>query len=81
MEFAWFSVPDYAERHSLETGLLSTIVQCEECGPSKTWLGLGHQTDRVRNSGLWNVHGNASGLTSVREVTQLKLGKRSAKGG
>jgi hypothetical protein len=43
------------ERLALEDRLISTISLCEECEPSKGWLGSHSPVDKICESGMWNV--------------------------
>lgn len=45
------------ERLALEGRLISTISLCEECKPSKGWLGSHSPVDEICESGMWNVQG------------------------
>lgn len=54
--FAVVEITDAAERLELESKLISTVSLCEECGPSKTWLGKFSPKEKIRKSGLWLVN-------------------------
>jgi hypothetical protein len=44
------------KRLDLESKIISTISRCEECGPSKQWLGIHSPKAKIRESGLWLVN-------------------------
>ena len=54
--FAVIRVDNKDERLSLESKLISTVSNCNECKPSKSWLGTHSTKDKIRNSGLWLVN-------------------------
>lgn len=54
--FVAFRVDDKAKRLSWESKIISTISQCDECSPSKNWLGLHSPKEKIRESGLWLVN-------------------------
>ena len=54
--FAVFEVKNKEERLKLESKIISTISQCNECKPSLNWLGLFSPKEKIRNSGLWLVN-------------------------
>lgn len=54
--FAVIRVDDKDERLELESKLISTISGCDECGPSKNWLGNNSPKDKIKQSGLWLVN-------------------------
>ncbi len=37
----------------LEAVLIGTLAHCDECGPSRRWLGSYSPVERIRRSGLW----------------------------
>ncbi|QQR92714.1 MAG: hypothetical protein IPJ89_00515 [Candidatus Iainarchaeum archaeon] len=55
--FVVFEVNDASKRLELESKLLSTIVQCEECHPSQQWLGNSSPIAKIKENGIWNVQG------------------------
>jgi len=55
-EFVVFAEPEKAARLALEAQLISTVSQCNDCGPSTEWLGLSSPKEKIRNSGLWQVN-------------------------
>lgn len=54
--FAVFAVEEKTKRLFLESKLISTLSLCDECRPSKGWLGLYSPKDKIRKSGLWLVN-------------------------
>jgi len=54
--FVVFKVDDKQSRLALESKLISTVSQCEECKPSSGWLGAASPKNRIRESGLWLVN-------------------------
>jgi len=54
--FAVFEIKNKEERLKLESKLISTISQCNECKPSLNWLGLFSPKEKIKNSGLWLVN-------------------------
>lgn len=45
------------DRLSMETALLSLLVQCPACRASENWLGAYHPNKKISHSGLWNIQG------------------------
>ena len=56
LSFAVIEVNDKAERMNLESKIISTISLCNNCKPSKNWLGLHSTKSKIRDSGLWQVN-------------------------
>jgi hypothetical protein len=54
--FAILEVKNKEERLELESKIISTISLCEECLPSKNWLGMFSPKEKIRDSGLWLVN-------------------------
>ncbi|MBA7491686.1 hypothetical protein ES702_02234 [subsurface metagenome] len=54
--FCVFKVNDKNKRSILESKLISTVSLCNNCGPSKNWLGRYSIKDKIRISGLWQVN-------------------------
>jgi hypothetical protein len=70
--FATLRFESKKERLEHETQLLSTIHACPDCGPSKTWLGKFHPTQKnIRDSGLWNVQGLSGPTLSLADVRKI----------
>jgi hypothetical protein len=66
--FCVFEVNSKEKRLQIESRLISTVSWCEECKPSKTWLGNASPKNKIVESGLWLVNElyktpfNASGI-------------------
>lgn len=54
--FCVFEVKSKEERLQIESKLISTVSWCEECRPSKTWLGNASPKNKIVESGLWLVN-------------------------
>ena len=54
--FAVIRVPTKEERLRLESRMISTVSLCEDCKPSKKWLGNSSPKEKIRESGLWIVN-------------------------
>lgn len=62
--FIVIPIDDKMERLSFERKLISTVSNCDNCGPSKNWLGLNSPIVKIQESGLWQVQGlYGQGLT------------------
>lgn len=55
-QFAVVEVALKDNRLRLESGLISLVSRCDECGPSKSWLGLFSPKEKISESGLWQVN-------------------------
>lgn len=58
------------DRLDIERGLIATISQCNECGPSARWFGNHSPLSKIVNSGLWQVQG-LNGPSLLTEQIQL----------
>lgn len=54
--FVVVEVPEKEDRLRFESGLISLVCKCCDCGPSTSWLGRYSPKDKIRNSGLWQVN-------------------------
>jgi hypothetical protein len=54
--FGVIRVDDKHERLALESKIISTVSLCQECKPSKGWLGLSSPKEKIKASGLWLVN-------------------------
>lgn len=54
--FVVFEVNGKEQRLDLESKIISTVSLCDECKPSKNWLGLYSPKEKIRESGLWLVN-------------------------
>ena len=50
---AVLEVPDKEERRKLQKQIISIINNCEECKPSKYWLGRFSPKSKISNGKLW----------------------------
>ncbi len=55
--FVVFVVSTKDDRLDLVSTLLSTMALCQACKPSDSWLGNSSPVSKIRESGLWLVHG------------------------
>lgn len=69
--FVVLEVKDKNERLELESKIISTISLCEDCSPSKTWLGLYSPKEKIRKSGLWLVNELEKIPLSEEEISSL----------
>ncbi|MGH6715092.1 MAG: hypothetical protein ACREDC_02760 [Bradyrhizobium sp.] len=72
LSFVTLQVDDPAERLSTESKLISTLSLCEECMPSKEWLGNYSPKEKIRESGLWLVNELYKTPLSEKELAQLE---------
>lgn len=70
--FVVFKVDDAKKRLELESRLISTVSSCDECKPSKQWLGQFSPKDKIRKSGLWLVNELYKAPLSDNEMKGLK---------
>jgi hypothetical protein len=54
--FCVIEVPSKEERLYLESRFISTVSNCQICGPSMQWLGQSSPIDKIKQSGLWQVN-------------------------
>ena len=54
--FVVFQIDDKDKRLNFESKIISTVSLCEECKPSKNWLGNFSPKEKIRKSGLWLVN-------------------------
>jgi len=69
--FTVLYVQDKDSRLKAESGLLSTIAQCQESKASPEWLGNHHPNSVIRASGLWNIQGLDKEPFSIEDVEIL----------
>ena len=72
--FVVFPVAGQANRLQLESRLISTISLCEECRPSRAWLGQYSPKSRIRESGLWQVNELYKDPLSPDDFAMLRSG-------
>ena len=84
MPFLWLSVPDRAERGSIERDLIALLsgARRTHADPaSPRWLGLCADRPAIRESGLWNVNHTSDAFTGdglelfVRRVDDVTTGQ------
>jgi len=54
--FVFVGIDERLRRLSLESKIISTLSLCDECVPSKSWLGNFSPKAKIRESGLWLVN-------------------------
>lgn len=54
--FVVFQIDDKDKRLYFESRIISTVSLCENCKPSKNWLGNYSPKEKIRKSGLWIVN-------------------------
>lgn len=54
--FCVFAVPGKEARLDIESKMISTVSLCDDCRPSKTWLGTSSPKEKIAKSGLWQVN-------------------------
>lgn len=70
--FVVFQIDDKDKRLEFESKIISTISSCDECKPSKNWLGLFSTKEKIRKSGLWLVNELYKRPLSNEDVKELK---------
>lgn len=70
--FAVFQIDEKDKRLDFESKIISTVSLCEECKPSKTWLGNFSPKEKIRKSGLWLVNELWKTPLSNEDLTELK---------
>lgn len=69
--FVVFRIDDKDKRLNFESKIISTVSRCEECKPSKDWLGNFSPKEKIRKSGLWLV--NEIWKTPLNEKDMIEL--------
>ncbi len=69
--FAVIEVGDKRKRLELESKIISTVSLCDECEPSKNWLGNYSPKDKIRGSGLWLVNELNKTPLSEKDISEL----------
>lgn len=80
MSFVAFEVKGDRTRTEVESAMLSTVAQCDECGPSRSWLGRHFPAARYKkfpDIGLWNVNGLRKKSMTATQARRLPLGRKS----
>ncbi|MCL5430635.1 MAG: hypothetical protein M1504_04160 [Candidatus Marsarchaeota archaeon] len=70
--FVVFEVDKKDKRLGLESKMISTVSLCDECVPSKDWLGRFSPKEKVRESGLWLVNELYKTPMSEKDMDELK---------
>lgn len=70
--FVVFEIADKNKRLELESKIISTVSLCDECGPSKNWLGLFSPKQKIRESGLWLVNELYKESLSATDMKKIK---------
>ncbi|KYK26013.1 hypothetical protein AYK26_01035 [Euryarchaeota archaeon SM23-78] len=70
--FVVFRVDDKNKRLALESKIISTLSLCNQCKPSKNWLGLFSPKEKIRESGLWNVNELYKEPLNHKDIKELK---------
>lgn len=76
--FVVFRVDDKPKRLCWESKIISTVSRCDECCPSKNWLGLHSPKEKIRASGLWLVNELCKQPLSESDYEALKIAVLSA---
>ena len=71
--FAVFQVDNKERRLKIESKIISTISLCDECKPSKNWLGLHSTKSKIRDSGLWQVNELYKEPLNQNDMDKLEL--------
>ena len=70
--FVVFPITKKEDRLFWESRIISTVSWCNECRPSRTWLGLHSPKEKIRESGLWLVNELNKQPLSENEFNYLK---------
>jgi hypothetical protein len=80
LSFVTLRIDDKEKRLYLESRIISTISLCDECKPSKSWLGLFSPIKKIHDSGLWLVNELYRTPLSAKDMIELeKIIKREIK--
>lgn len=71
LTFVVLPVATRAERLGLESRLIATLSHCNECGPSRDWLGQYAPNTKIAKSGLWNIQHLWKDALTGSDVTRL----------
>lgn len=73
--FSVFEVNGKEERRDIEAKLISTVSWCDECQPSRRWIGKSSPKPKIVQSGLWqeqklwNTPLNADDIVRLSKLT------------
>ena len=71
LTFSILEIPSKNNRLFLEARLIGTVSGCDECSPSKSWLGNFSTKEKIRKSGLWQVNELHSPPISEKDLESL----------
>lgn len=72
--FCVLEINDKNQRITLESKIISTVAQCNECKPSESWFGLESPIEKIKYSGLWLVnelHKKPVAETDIDEIKEF----------
>lgn len=70
--FVVLQIDERQKRLYVESKIISTVSLCDECSPSRNWLGLHSPIPKIRESGLWLVQGLYKQPLTKSEFTRLE---------
>lgn len=70
--FSIIPIDDKDKRLNFESKIISTVSLCEECKPSKNWLGNFSPKEKIMKSGLWLVNELWKIPLSNKDMIELK---------
>ena len=70
--FCVIEINDKNQRITLESKIISTIAQCNECKPSESWFGLESPIGKIKNHGLWLVNELFKEPMTENDIDELK---------
>jgi DNA polymerase III delta prime subunit len=70
--FIILQIDNKEKRLKLESELISTVSNCEDCKPSSEWLGNFSPKEKIRKSGLWLVNELWKEEISNEDLAKLK---------
>ena len=70
--FVVFRVDNKEKRLELESKIISTVSLCDDCKPSKSWLGLFSTKEKISESGLWLVNELYKEPLSSEDMDELR---------
>ena len=71
LSYVVISEADREKRLDIESKIISTVSWCDQCGPSRAWLGLHSPKEKIRRSGLWVINGLYKEPLSDTELRSL----------
>ncbi len=72
LSFRFIEINNQMGGSGLESRSIATVAQCGECKASPEWLGLFSPIERIRTSGLWNVHYTDHAPITTNDMVRLK---------